>query len=45
MYMDFVLAVRLFIRAERTENWILHVKATQLMLQFFAAAGHDNYLK
>ena len=45
MYMDFVLVVRLFIRAERTGIWILHVKATQLMLPFFAAAGHDNYLK
>jgi hypothetical protein len=45
LFMEFVAIVRLFIRAERTGNWLLHLKATQLMLPFFAAAGHNNYTK
>ena len=45
MFIDFVSIVRLFIRAERTGNWRLHLKATQEMLPFFAAAGHNNYTK
>ena len=34
-----------FIKAERTGNWGLHFKATMEMMSFFAAAGHNNYLK
>ena len=32
-------------RAERTGDWSLHLHATEQMLPFFAAAGHNNYLK
>ena len=44
-YMDMIDILRLFIKAERTENWGLHFKAMQNMLPFFAAAGHNLYLK
>lgn len=45
MFMNFVAIIRMFIRAERTGNWTLHIKATQDMLPYFAAAGHNNYTK
>ena len=35
----------MFIRAERTGDWNLHIHASEQMLPFFAAAGHNNYLK
>jgi hypothetical protein len=44
-FMDFVSTCRLFITAERTGNWALHLKATQDMLPLFAATGHNNYAK
>ena len=44
-YMDFVLIIRMFIRAERTENWNLHIHATEQMMPYFAANGHDKYTK
>ena len=44
-FMDFVSIVRMFIRAERTGNWKLHLHATEQMLPFFAASGHNKYLK
>ena len=44
-FMDFASIVRMFLRAERTGDWKLHLHATELMLPFFAAAGHNNYLK
>ena len=43
--MDFVSIIRMFIRAERTGNWHLHLHATEQMLPFFAAAGHNKYVK
>ena len=43
--MDFASIVRMLIRAERTGDWKLHLHATELMLPFFAAAGHNNYPK
>lgn len=45
MFMDFVSTVRMFIRAERTGKWQLHLKATEDMLPLFAATGHNNYAK
>ena len=44
MFTQFVRIARMFIRAERTGNWPLHLKATQGMLPYFTAAGHNNYL-
>ena len=44
-FMDFASIVRMFIRAERTGDWNLHIDASEQMLPIFAAAGHNNYLK
>ena len=44
-FMDFVLIIRMFICAERTGNWNLHVYSTEQMMPYFAAAGHDNYTR
>lgn len=37
--------MRRFIKAERTGNWHLHLHCVQEMLPFFAATGHNLYLK
>ncbi|XP_073253317.1 uncharacterized protein [Porites lutea] len=37
--------LKLFIKAERTGNWMLHLKALHEMLLYFAAAGHTLYTK
>ena len=42
--MKFVLLVRMFITAERAGNWDL-ISTSHLMLPFFAASGHNNYIK
>ena len=39
-YMEMVDTLKLFIKAERTGNWMLHLKALHEMLPYFAAAGH-----
>ena len=44
-YMDMNDILRQFIKAERTGNWGLHLKAMKDMLLFFAAAGHNLYMK
>ncbi|PIK40129.1 hypothetical protein BSL78_23030 [Apostichopus japonicus] len=44
-YMHMVDLLRLFIKAERTGNWNLHLSTIKEMLPFFAAAGHNLYLK
>ena len=44
-YMDMVGLVRKFIKAERTGNWKLHLQTLIEMLPYFAASGHNNYLK
>ena len=44
-YMDMIDILRQFIKAERTGNWGLHLKAMKDMLPFFAAAGHNLYMK
>ena len=41
----FIAIIRMFIWAERTGNWGLHLEATYNMLPFLAAAGHNNYTK
>ncbi len=37
--------LKLFIRAERTGNWSLHLVVVGEMLNLFAATGHINYAK
>ena len=44
-YMNMVDIMKKFIRAERLGNWHLHLEATQQMLPYIAASGHNNYLK
>ena len=44
-YIEYVEAVKLFIQAERTENWNLHLIAVEKMMNLFAATGHINYAK
>ena len=44
-YMDMVDILRKFLRAERTENWALHLEAISEMLPFMAASGHNLYTK
>ena len=44
-YMAMVDILKKFIRAKRTGNFNLHLEATNDMLPYFAAAGHNFYLK
>ena len=44
-YIKYVSIVQLFIDAERRSDWISHVTASKLMLNLFAATGHNNYAK
>ena len=44
-YMDMIDSLKQFIKAERTGNWELHLKIMKDVLPFFAAAGHNLYLK
>ena len=44
-YLDMTELIMDFIRAERTGNWLLHLKCLEKMLPFFAATGHNNYTK
>ena len=44
-YMNMVDTLRTFIKAERTGNWNLHPQTVREMLPYFAAAGHNNYVK
>ena len=37
--------LRLYLRAERLGNWHPHLRATKEMLRYFAASGHNHYLK
>lgn len=38
-----VTSVKLFIKAERTGDWNLHLNTIEEMLPFFHASGHFNY--
>ena len=44
-YLEYVDTLKLFIQAERTGNWNLHLIAVEKMLNLFAATGHINYAK
>ena len=44
-YMEMIDILRKFIKAERTGNWRLHLQSVQEMLPYFAAAGHNFYVK
>lgn len=44
-YMEMVQIVKDFIRAERTGNFDLHADTYELMIPFFHASGHKNYVK
>ncbi|XP_065911780.1 uncharacterized protein [Dysidea avara] len=44
-YIEYVETLKLFVLAERTGNWNLHLIATEQMLNLFAATGHINYAK
>lgn len=44
-YLEMVDILRKFITAERTGDWELSLQSLKEMLPFFAAAGHNLYLK
>ena len=44
-YMYHMETLRMFIRAERSGNWNLHLIAVSRMLNIFAATGHNQYAK
>jgi len=44
-YIEYVDIIKLFLIAERTSDWIMHLNACQAMLNLFAASGHYNYAK
>jgi len=44
-YLEMVDMLRSFIKAERTANWELHLKALTRMLPYLAASGHNLYVK
>ncbi len=43
--LEMVTGLQTFIKAERTGNLQLHLKAMHSMLPYLAAAGHNNYTK
>ena len=44
-YLEYISILKLFIYAERTGNWNLHLLANSQMLNLFSATGHWNYAK
>jgi len=44
-YGKYIETLILFIRAEKTGNWKLHLIALERMLNVFAATGHVHYAK
>ena len=44
-YRKLIGILRMMIRADRSANWDLHLKAILYALPVFAAAGHYNYAK
>ena len=44
-YMDMISILQTFARAERTGDWQQHLLAVRKMLPYFAASGHNLYLK
>ena len=45
LYIKCIQTVKMFLFAERTGNWTLHLEAVSKMLNIFAATGHGNYAK
>ena len=45
LYMYHIDTIKMFIRAERTGNWNLHLVLLERMLNLLAATGHNNYAK
>ena len=43
--LSYINILKLFIRAERTGNWNLHLVCLSKMINLFAASGHINYAK
>ena len=44
-YMQMIDILKRYLKAERLGDWNLHLQATADMLPYFAASGHNNYLK
>lgn len=44
-YLDMVDILCMFIKAQRTGNWRLHLQALSQMLPYLAAARHNLYTK
>jgi hypothetical protein len=44
-YMEMVDILRRFLKAERMGDWALHLKCLHDMFPYFAASGHNLYLK
>lgn len=45
LYCDYIELLKMFLYAERTSNWQLHLHAVGSMIGLFAATGHVNYAK
>ena len=43
--LEYVDVMKLFIWAERLDDWEMHLRATKSTLNLFAATGHFNYAK
>ncbi|MES9879832.1 MAG: hypothetical protein ABW185_03025 [Sedimenticola sp.] len=44
-YIAMIDLLKLFLKAERSGNWQLHLRAVHEMLPYFSAAGHNLYAK
>jgi len=45
LYLVQMQTLKMFIRAERTGDWELHLVAVSRMLNLFAATGHNQYAR
>jgi len=43
--MDIISTLQQFIRAERSGDWVGHLRSLRRMLPYFAASGHHLYLR
>ena len=44
-YTKYFEIAKQFTKADRTNDWLLHISTTKQMLNLFAATGHNNYAK
>ena len=44
-YIKMLEILRKFIKAERYENWMLHLQTVRDVLHYFSATGHNAYTK